>query len=117
MDKLISDGYPRWKNELIHNLFNSEEANLIQTIPLSSVDREDQFTWNYIQNGNHMVKSAYHLHKAFLNRNNSEPSHGLGQQGTWKLIWNLKATNVVKTFIWRAFKAILPTLTNLKKGE
>lgn len=41
LDKLISDGCPRWKNDLINDLFTHEKANLIKAIPLSLVDRED----------------------------------------------------------------------------
>lgn len=100
-----------WKVELLHDLLSIEKANIILSILLSLVDREDQQVWYYTKNGLFTVKSAYHLHKFILAKNDSEPSKVLSQQGVQKSIWNLKALSGVKIFVLRAYKGILPTLS------
>jgi hypothetical protein len=35
----------------------------------------------------------------------------------WKDCWNLKVPNMVKMFLWRALRNLLPTKVNLKKKK
>lgn len=115
--ELIHEDHPCWKENVLQDLFSTKEANIIKSIPLSSSGREDQQVWHYTKNGLFIVQSAYHLHKSFLARSEGGSSQGLGKQGAWKSIQWLKVPNRVIMFLWRAFKDILPTLSNLKRRK
>lgn len=61
----------------------------------------------------HGIKSAYHLHLSFQNKNSCGSSGGQAKSNYWKSIWELKVSNSTKVFIWRACKNIWPTKTKL----
>lgn len=63
---LIHDKYSGWKENLIQDLFSSEEVNIIKLIPLSPYEREDNQVWHYTQNDMFIVKRIYHHHKSIL---------------------------------------------------
>lgn len=96
---------------------NSNEVvvEVITAIPLSSLPREDRKIWRLTQNGCHSVISSYHLHKQMLVTDQGSSSTSQRLKYIWSFIWNLKATNGVKVFIWTACKEILLTNQNLFK--
>ena len=60
-----------------------------------------------------MIKSGY---KIALNYKLSASRSGpRGDEAWWKKLWNLKISQKVKHFIWRAFHNILPTNFNLSR--
>lgn len=61
VSELIKHGFGKWKEDLIHETFTRDEAEMIISIPLSKVDTEDIVTWIHTINGRFSVKSAYHL--------------------------------------------------------
>lgn len=73
--------------------------------------------WMGTKNGLFTVKSAYHLHKTLTKREAVEPSYKTRLHEVWKRIWNLKATNGVKMFMWRACREVLPPRLNLTKKK
>lgn len=70
--------------------------------------------WNCYKNALFIIKSAYQLHKSLTDTELSEPSQQTRLHDIWRKLWNLKATNGVKMYMWRACKEVLPTLSNVK---
>lgn len=81
MTELTQKGYPSWKENLIQDLFSSEEVQLIKSIPL---------------NGLFTIKSAYRLHKSIKASMAIGSSQGNQHKEAWKLIGKLKVPNAVK---------------------
>lgn len=67
-----------WSLNLIQQIFLPKESMIISTITLTLIDREDQLSWGYTPNDANSVKSAYHLHKTWFNKNKGESTLGLG---------------------------------------
>ncbi|GLU10722.1 hypothetical protein SLE2022_275080 [Rubroshorea leprosula] len=49
-----------WKHDLIRAIFNPHEAQLILSMPLSWVRRDDGWTWQFTRHGSYSVRSGYH---------------------------------------------------------
>lgn len=60
--KLIDHEAHYWKQDLIHQIFSSEEVRAINAILLSIIDKEDLLVWSPVKNGLFLVKSVYHFH-------------------------------------------------------
>lgn len=114
---MMFEGEQKWNLNLIKHSFSLEEAHFILGIPLTKANREDKLVWAYTSNGVHSVKSAYHLHNTWMNKNQGVSSTGTGKKQIWKHIWNLNVANGVKSFLWRACKEILPTCLNLYRRK
>jgi hypothetical protein len=52
-----------WKIDVVHNMFNEEEAREICGIVVCPRTRSDQLVWAGEKNGKFSVKSAYHMAK------------------------------------------------------
>jgi ribonuclease HI len=94
-------------------LFSVEEVQLIQTIPISSTDKEDLLLWRGTKSGIFTVKSAYHMQKEVLSNSVAGGSTKRENSKIWKNIWSLPVPSVVRNFLWRACHNILPTRENL----
>lgn len=46
---------------MLEHIFNAEEVELIQSIPLSCCSINDRLIWNLEKNGRFLVWSAYHV--------------------------------------------------------
>ena len=63
MDILIDPSRRLWNDEMLYRLFNTEEAKLIKTIPLSSEASEDVLFWPHSSNGQYSCKTGYRFLK------------------------------------------------------
>ncbi|KAF7839015.1 ribonuclease H [Senna tora] len=99
-----------WNVPLIMQNFEPTIAKAILSIPLSKTGAVDVWMWKFSNNGVFNVKSAYKaIHKSY------ETSNGWRvYKLVWKRIWNMNVTPIVKNFMWRACRNILPTCVNLK---
>jgi hypothetical protein len=73
--------------------------------------------WIGNTNGKYSVKSAYHLEKERIARNQGECSTSSHYQRVWKRIWSLEVPGVVRTFLWRMCTNSLPHKANLFKRK
>lgn len=55
----IQEDKSGWREDLVQGLFSMEETNIIKSIPLSCMDKEDQQVWNYSNNSQFTIRSAY----------------------------------------------------------
>jgi hypothetical protein len=106
---------------IINDIFEPEDASAILSINL--VDgMEDSPAWHFDPKGLFSVKSAYKL--GVLLRNGKEgrdaaPSKEYpvqdGERINWKEIWQLKAPNKLKMFVWRLAHNSLAHRTKIQR--
>jgi hypothetical protein len=100
----------------VRSWFNPHEAKKILSIPLSHRLPEDKIIWCCEKNGEFSVRSAYHLLADKKNCNQPGPS-SIYQESLWAKIWKAPIPNVIRNFLWRLVKHILPSRARLvKKG-
>jgi hypothetical protein len=114
--ELIDQDTRQWKGNLVSKIFFEEEAKVIKSIPISPITTKDKFIWLCTKNGIFSVRSAYHLKMENVSNLCSEGSTP-ANSFAWRDCWNLKVSNVVKMFLWRALNNLLPTKVNLKKKK
>lgn len=88
-----------WKQSLISQIFNKEEAEQICNIPVSRFGAEDKLVWRLTKIGHFTVRSAYHLELERKTRSKGETSRPHPTSTMWKRIWNLVVPAVVKHFL------------------
>lgn len=101
---MMLPGELRWDEDLVHDLFNVNDATLICRLPLSFNRRSDAWVWCFNDKGIYSVSSAFKLLKKPTDVINSE---------IWKLIWSLKSPPKMKNFLWRVARRVLSTCNNL----
>jgi hypothetical protein len=76
----------------------------------------DSFLRNGEKDGTYSVRSAYHQLGVDRRKDLPGSSHDPNDK-LWKEIWRINLPNIIKNFVWRLAKNILPTRDNLcKKG-
>ena len=80
---------------MLQGLFNPQEVDLIQSIPLFNSLAEDKLIWPYTSLGQYTRQSGF---KFLDNESLNNPTIvGLNQDnGVWKLVWGLSVPNKVK---------------------
>jgi hypothetical protein len=61
VSELLEENTKWWNSHLVESIFSPEEAQLIQSLPPSSMDQPDVLIWRGSDNGVFTVKSAYYL--------------------------------------------------------
>ena len=117
VSELIDGETLRWNHGLVNQIFSTEEAQLILSIPLSGTRQDDVLIWRSTAKGVFLVRSAYHMQKELEERGHAESSSGGRCSGVWSKIWKLPVPNVEKEFLWRASHEILPTRADLYKRK
>ncbi|KAH9685475.1 reverse transcriptase domain-containing protein [Citrus sinensis] len=108
--ELIDENH-KWKESLIQQHFNSEDAELISRILLPSSPKPDQILWHYDKKGNYSVKSGYQI--AMRIKHPDWPSSSSSNLGQWNVIWSLELPEKIKIFMWKVARNFLPTAENL----
>ena len=103
----------QWNLDLIDKVFYPWEANVIRGIYVSEDSIEDKLIWPLTPSGDYSVKSAYQMLSSATLTSKASSSSSEGFKGVWKGIWQIRAPNCVRHFMWRAVKDSLPTKMNL----
>lgn len=108
-----------WDVAKVNNTFFPFEAQVISGIPISPRLPKDSLIWAWTPNGRFSVKSAYSVAQRCVQQSRCQAERGESFDGSrlkalWKSIWNLDCLNMVKHFMWKASKNILPTKWRLK---
>nr|XP_023888394.1 uncharacterized protein LOC112000487 [Quercus suber] len=102
----------QWNLDLIDNVFYPWEVDVIKGIYVSEDSTEDNLIWPLTPSGDYFVKSAYKMLSS-ANLNFKARSSSLeGLKGVWKGIWQIRALNRVRHFLWRDVKDPLPMKMN-----
>lgn len=112
VENLINVEHKRWREELIYEYFQPNEAKKL-AMPLSSQLPEDIRVWRFTKHGFFTVRSAYHsavrLYSTVAARQASSSSISM----MWKKLWEIKVIPRIKMFLWRACTESLPTRVKL----
>lgn len=114
---LIDNDTRWWKKVLIEEIFNPEEARVIQNIPISVLNQPDKLVWRGNARGTFSVSSAYYMAKDCATAHQAECSVRVKDNEIWKEIWKLQIPNSWKNFMWRACHNFLPTRENLERRK
>ena len=118
VDNLIDPITRSWRVSMIDHVILPHEAEVIKSIPLSNRAVQDIRTWTYTNMGEYSVKSAYKMIQTQQLRSSRGQSSNYSQcNKIWKATWAAKVCNKIKTFIWRAYRDILPTKVNLTRRK
>lgn len=97
-----------WDEEILEDLFNSQDMQCILQVPLSPNRDEDRLYWKEEMSVTYTVRSAYKLLQVQKGRWNV-----LDQSGLWSKFWKIKVPSKVAHVCWRAITGCLPTLSQL----
>ena len=61
MDSLTDPTSRTWNLQVMRTLVDSLDAKIIESIPLSRIQMEDQDGWSFTNNGKYTVKSEYQV--------------------------------------------------------
>ena len=92
---LIDLSTKQWDASLLQGLFNPQEVDLIQSIPLCNSSAEGKLIWPYTSLGQYTMESGYNF-PAKENLNNPTTVGPNQDNGVWKLVWGLPIPNKVK---------------------
>ncbi|MCH97471.1 retrotransposon unclassified-like protein [Trifolium medium] len=113
---LIDSNSKKWRRDVVLSCFNPHEAKQILSLPLSHRLPQDKIIWCWEKNDEYSVRSAYQLLDDRKNCNQPSPS-SIFQESLWGKIWKAAVPNVIRNFLWRLVKHILPSRARLaKKG-
>ena len=112
VDILIDPRSRQWNGDMVDGLFNTEEAKIIKSIPLSQEAAEDILFWPYSYDGRYSCKTGYRfLEEEELNVEPREMTNKDKQ--VWREIWSIKVPPKVKTLLWSACRKAMPTKSAL----
>lgn len=97
---LMSMDEKSWDIDVLTDILCTRDVELIKTIPIPHVERQDSWYWLLDEKGVFSVKSCYRwLQGECMNQ----------YTYLWKKIWNMKLPEKVTNFLWRLCKGCLPT--------
>ncbi|RYQ80303.1 hypothetical protein Ahy_Scaffold1g106807 [Arachis hypogaea] len=106
-----------WDREKIQRSFPPVVAGKIVQTPVSKISKEDRLLWPFRKDGEFTTKTGYYVAKKEENERNrnNRPSSSAVFEELWGGIWNMKAPQKIKMFLWKAAHNIIPVRANLKK--
>lgn len=84
-----------------------DKAKIITTLPMSCSYQKDALIWRGTTIGEYSVRSDYYLEKESHDSQKGESSNRLSGSGIWRTIWQLKLSNTVQMFMWKACQNLL----------
>ena len=115
---LIDAQSNKWKIDVVHQNFLSQDVEAILSIPLCASGARDKIVWAEDKNGRFSVRSAYKMAmEDGLDGGRSSCSSQSELRKVWKGLWGMNLPNKVKHFAWKACRNILATKENLCKRK
>lgn len=84
--KLMDADQRDWNQDLIHKIFNTQEARTICCLPIGRGRAMDKMVWRPTTNGMFIVKFVYHLELNRIKNLNGESSSSGIDNKYWKTI-------------------------------
>jgi hypothetical protein len=117
---LIDPILGEWDEQLIRDIFWPPDADEILQMPINE-HMEDWPAWHFDAKGQFSVKSAYKLAVARRDAQTGQDAssfvraNGYDRDFQWIKIWQLKAPNKFKMFVWRFAHNSLPVRRNVAR--
>ncbi|CAN1339561.1 Putative ribonuclease H protein At1g65750 [Linum perenne] len=106
---LFIPGERAWDVEMIQELFNERDTTAIIEILIHAMSGVDGWLWHHSRCGNYTVRSGYKLIMEGL-----VPRPHLVAPRPWNNIWGLEVPPLLRTFLWRLARGVLPTRLSLQ---
>lgn len=94
-----------WREDLILNNFEENDAQAILAIPICERLLRDKISWVFTKDGNYSIKTAYMVGKACIFDNFHQ---------SWVKLWSLDVSPKIRHFCWRICTSTLPVRSLLK---
>ncbi|XP_037491160.1 uncharacterized protein LOC105631710 [Jatropha curcas] len=104
-DLILAHGTRAWNLPLIHGLFNPSIAEIITSIPLSTIVQDDILIWHWTDSGIYSVKSGYRLlasqnvDTADAGRSTYYWEHSQLSYNCWNIFTRHGRTNFFESFV------------------
>ena len=110
---LIDPDTKEWLSTTIQSTFSPHDAELIFSIPLSSIPMAEKLVWPFSPTRVYTVKSRYQ----FLCKSQSFEDNDYHpiETNLWKKVWGLQVQPKIRNLFWRAIKDSIPSKVNLKR--
>ena len=109
VDILIDPRSRQWNVDMVDGLFNTKEAEIIKSIPLSQVAVKDILFWPYSYDGRYSCKTRYRFLKEEEELNVVSGEVTKEDKQFWRKIWCMKVPPKVRNLLWRACRDAIPT--------
>ncbi|XP_026377517.1 uncharacterized protein LOC113271808 [Papaver somniferum] len=106
VSELIDQDTRSWKQQLVQQLFNQEDATIILKIRIPMI-KEDRLIWTLTRDGHFTVKSAYK--KLVVIKQNGSMVYNTAEAKFWKQLWSLDTLPKVEHLLWKCLTDILPS--------
>lgn len=108
-----------WKEDVICELFEEDDARRILTIPLSNCVQDDRWVWRGDNSGVYTTKNRYKwLMTEATNTSNRERTLQITTLKTYYTkLWNLQIAINIKITLWRTTNNYMPTLQVLQNRK
>ena len=110
---LIDPDTKEWHSATIQSIFSPRDAELIQSIPSSSIPMANKLVWPYSPTGVYIVKSGYQF--LCRSQNFEDNDYHPFETNLWKKVWGLQVQPKVRNLFWRAIKDSIHSKVNLKR--
>ena len=85
-----------WNMQMIKEVMTATDATLVKGIPLRRKSKLDKLKWYDSMTGVFSVKSAYHVARRVLGKEEINTDH---RDKMWKQIWTAKVAPKLKYFV------------------
>ena len=114
---LIDEETGEWKADMIRQHFLPADADAILGIPSSRNLTRNRLIWAYTPKGIFIVNSAYKVALSLSpHANPCTTSQGSDHTHFWRTIWALNIPHKIKTFTWKACRALLTKVNLCHRG-
>ncbi|KAH1107250.1 hypothetical protein J1N35_011018 [Gossypium stocksii] len=116
---LINEEENAWKEDVICELFEEDDARKILTIPLSYCVQDDRWVWRGDNSGVYTTKNGYKwLMTDATDTSNRERTLQITTLKTYYTkVWNLEIAAKIKITLWRITNNYMPTLQVLQNRK
>lgn len=100
-------------------MFNADEVQAIQEIPISNIGVPDKLVWTASKDGQYSVRTGYQVARLCKSKTRGDEGSSLRRdeedRNLWKGIWNMNIKKKIQHFIWRVCHNRIPVNSSLRK--
>ena len=106
MRHLLNESGVAWDIAKVERMFTPGDAEDIKQIVIGGPNMRDYVAWNFTNNGQFSVKSAYHLRMSLNGVKTGQPGSSMPsrEHKSWMALWDTNAPGKAKIHAWRLLK-------------
>ena len=114
MDSLIDETSRTWNSQVIRTLVDPNDAQIIESIPLSRFRTADRDGWHFTMNGRYTVKSGYEVERVYPDKVRPPPEYGPSVSLLKAQCWKVRCPPKLKHFLWQLVTGCIAVKKNLR---